>query len=110
MSFSVGTDIQTPEAFPEALRKLAEKIPESQYARAEAVALCERLASVADAMFAEGMLGSKETGGWSASVSGHSNPNHAAQDSYAADEFVSLSLSHHSPATLDYYQKSRRSN
>ena len=105
MSFSVGTDVQTPEDFPEALRKLSEKIPESQYAREEAVALCEKLANIADAMFQTGMLGSKETGGWSASVSGHSNPNHTASDSYTADEFVSLSLSHHSPATLEYYQK-----
>lgn len=105
MSFSVGTGPVPADELPQALLELVNKIPESQYARAEAIQLVTSAVAYLNGLFESGELGDKAFGGWSANVSGHSNPSHAPQDNYAADEFFSVSLNHHSPSSMEYYAK-----
>lgn len=109
MSFSVGTGAVPGDEFVEALHKLADKIPESQYARDECVALVQDAARVAARMFEESLLGAKDVGGWSLNVSGHSNPAHQVEGTYSADEFVSIGFSHHSPNSMEYLAKQKSS-
>lgn len=110
MSFSVNTGAVTGDKFLDELGKLSGKLPESQHARDECVVLVEQAAKVAARMFEEDVLGPKDIGGWSLGVSGHSIPRHEAGENESSDEFVGISLNHHSPASMDYYESQKRSS